>query len=254
MNHASAEVLLPGGADAPDPQRGPTDTGGLHRPDLIIFDVNETLSDMSGLAGRFTELGLPHLVAATWFAGLLRDGFALTVTGQNPPFAEVASEALRGLLEAHGVPDVEAGVERIMDAFMVLPPHPDVVEGVQLLSDSGIRLVTLSNGSTAVAEGLFERSGIRDRFERMLSVQDASAWKPASAAYRYALDVCDAEEQDSMLVAVHPWDVHGAHRAGLSTAFINRAGVRYPQFFAQPDVQAESLIELAHILTGEHRP
>jgi 2-haloacid dehalogenase len=254
MNQASAEAHVPSGAAAPDPQRRGTDTGGLHRPDLIIFDVNETLSDMSGLAERFAELGLPHQVASVWFAGVLRDGFALTVTGANPDFAEVASEALRGLLEGHGVPDVEAGVERIMDAFMALPPHPDVVEGVQLLSDSGVRLVTLSNGSTAVAEGLLQRSGIHDRFERLLSVQDASAWKPASAAYRHALDVCDAEEHNSMLVAVHPWDVHGAQRAGLRTAFINRAGLLYPQFFAQPDVQAESLIELAHALTGGHGP
>ena len=141
-----------------------------------------------------------------------------------------------------------------MDAFMTLPPHPDVVEGVQRLSDSGIRLVTLSNGSTAVAEGLFRRIGIHDRFERLLSVQAASAWKPASAAYRYALDVCDAEGHNSMLVAVHPWDVHGAHRAGLRTAFINRGGVPYPRFFAQPDLQSQSLIELAHALAGGHRP
>ncbi len=33
---------------------------GPRRPELVIFDVNETLSDMSGLANRFAELGLPH--------------------------------------------------------------------------------------------------------------------------------------------------------------------------------------------------
>jgi 2-haloacid dehalogenase len=218
------------------------------RPRLIVFDVNETLSDMSMLAARFADLGLSQQLVPTWFAGLLRDSFALTVTGENPDFAEVASDSLHSLLRAQGVPDVEAGVERIMGAFMQLPLHPDVVDGIRLLSDSGIRLATLSNGSTPVAEGLFERNGVLDRFERLLSVQDAPAWKPAAAAYRYAMDVCGAEAAESMLVAVHPWDIHGAHRAGLATAFINRAGVRYPGFFARPDIEAATLVELAHTL------
>jgi len=32
--------------------------------------------------------------------------------------------------------------------------------------------------------------------------------------------------EQMLLVTVHPWDIHGAARAGLSTAWINRAGGR----------------------------
>lgn len=226
----------------------------MPRPRLILFDVNETLSDMSGLAVRFSELGLPGHLAQTWFAGVLRDGFAVTVSGANPPFSEVASESLRSLFAAYGIADVEGGAEQVMTAFMQLPLHLDVAEGVRRLSDSGIRLATLSNGSAAVAEGLFERNGLADRFERLLSVQDAPAWKPASAAYRYALDACGALPAEAMLVAVHPWDIHGAHAAGLGTAFVNRAGVRYPGFFARPDLEAGSLVDLARLLTAAPSP
>ncbi len=89
-----------------------------------------------------------------------------------------------------------------------------------------------------------------DRFERLLSVTDAPAWKPAAAAYRYAMEVCGAEAAESMLVAVHPWDIHGAHRAGLTTGFINRTSFRYPRFFARPDIETANLVELAHALEG----
>ena len=69
-------------------------------PTVIVFDVNETLSDMSPLADAFAGVGLePHEVEA-WFAGGLRDGFALTTVGVNPGFADVASEALRLRLAA----------------------------------------------------------------------------------------------------------------------------------------------------------
>ncbi len=235
---------------APGTERQHDAEAGHSRPRLIIFDVNETLSDMSGLAARFAELGLPQQVAPTWFAGLLRDGFALTVTGENPQFAELALDSLRCLFKAQDVSNVDQGVELVMNAFMQLPLHPDVVEGARQLSESGIRLVTLSNGSTSVAKGLFERNGLADSFERLLSVEDAPAWKPAPAAYRYALETCGAAPAETMLVAVHPWDIHGAHRAGLRTAFINRAGVRYPGFFDRPDVEADNLVGLAQVLAG----
>jgi hypothetical protein len=78
------------------------DATALRRPRLIIFDVNETLSDMSPIAARFGEVGLPEHLAATWFAALLRDGFALTVDGAKPSFADLASDGLRTLLETGG--------------------------------------------------------------------------------------------------------------------------------------------------------
>lgn len=226
----------------------PPPSNHLLRPRLLVFDVNETLSDMSGLAEPFAESGAPPGTAATWFASLLRDGFALTVTGDNPAFGDLAAQSLAALLRRHGVIDVEGGVGQIMSVFATLPVHPDVVTGVRALSDAGFRLVTLSNGSTSVAQGLFERSGIADRFERLLSVEQAPAWKPAPSAYLYALEVCDVQPEQAMLVAAHPWDIHGAKRAGLATAFVNRTGASYPGFFESPDLEVTSLTDLAGIL------
>jgi len=47
-------------------------------------------------------------------------------------------------------------------------------------------------------------------------------WKPAAAAYDYAVAECGVEALDAMLVAVHPWDIDGASRAGLATAWLDR--------------------------------
>ena len=222
------------------------------RPNLVIFDVNETLSDMSGLGMVFVDLGARPELAATWFAGLLRDGFALTVTGANPDFATLAQQSLQPLLEAHGVPNADTAVDTVMTAFAELPVHGDVVEAVRALAAGGVRLVTLSNGSTSVARSLFERHGIAGCFEQLLSVADAPAWKPAASAYEYALRVCNASAAETMLVAVHPWDIHGAAAAGLQTAFVNRTGTLYPAFFTRPDLEVATLGELAAaVLKGE---
>ena len=65
----------------------PASPDGPRLPRLLIFDVNETLSDMSPMAKRFEDVGAPAHLATTWFAGLLRDGFALTAVNSSDSFA-----------------------------------------------------------------------------------------------------------------------------------------------------------------------
>ena len=224
----------------------------IPQPALIIFDVNETLSDMSPLQQRFEEVGLDAHGATTWFATLLRDGFALTVTGANPSFASLARGSLEVSLARH-VPEetLERAVLHIIESLSGLGVHGDVVDGVTALAEQGRRLVTLSNGGTAVAEALFAAAGIRDRFDQLLTVEDAPRWKPDQEAYRYALESCGLDEpNEAMLVAVHPWDIQGARSAGLSTAWINRSGASYPSYFGLPDLEATSVLDLAHQLAS----
>lgn len=234
MNHTPAAADHPASPDGP------------RRPALLVFDVNETLSDLAPMAARFEDVGAPGHLAKAWFAGLLRDGFALTAVDASDSFARLATEHLRGVF--HGLPlnrDLADAVEHVMQGFADLAVHPDVPSGIRVLRELGIRLVTLSNGSASVAEGLFERAGIRDQFERLLTVEDAGIWKPAGGAYAYALEQCRVDPMDAMLVAVHPWDIDGASRAGLATAWLNRTGGPYPDYFRTPDLTAHSLPDLA---------
>ena len=233
-----------------EPDRGQPRTA----PEVLLFDVNETLSDMAPIASRFVDVGAPASLAATWFASLLRDGFALTTAGGSAPFAAVGSEALRVALHGHLLDrSVDDAVAHVMGGFATLDVHPDVPDGVRALAALGPRLVTLSNGATSVAERLFTQAGILGAFERLLSVEDAGAWKPAAAAYAYAARTCAVALADMMLIAVHPWDIDGAHRAGLRTAWINRDGGPYPGYFQRATWEAPSLVELAAQLAGGGR-
>ena len=151
-------------------------------PSVIVFDVNETLSDMAPLDARFVQMGAPAHLRATWFASVLRDGFGLTAAGAPQPFAEIAAGVLAPVLAQAGVADVDAAVQHVMSGMQELQVHEDVPEGVRALRRAGLTLVTLTNGATATSEGLLTRAGVRDEFDRLLSVGDAGAWKPARAA------------------------------------------------------------------------
>jgi 2-haloacid dehalogenase len=174
----------------------------------------------------------------------------LTAAGTSQPFAVLAEGALRTVL--HGVDlnrDPDAAVEHVLSGFDGLPVHADVPEGVRALRAGGHRLVTLSNGSAGVAQRLLESAGLREEFDRLLSVEDAGVWKPAPGSYGYAARACGASPREMMLVAVHPWDIDGAARAGMRTAWINRTGGPYPNYCRPPDHAVSVLGELAERLT-----
>jgi 2-haloacid dehalogenase len=221
------------------------------RPSVLVFDVNETLSDLSPMAGHFARVGCSEGTARWWFASLLRDGFALTAAGTNPRFADVAGDALRSVLAGQPLNrSVDDAVAVLLDRFRNLGVHDDVVPGITALAAGGHRLITLTNGAAAIAEGLTQRAGIEGSFERFLSVEDAPLWKPASSAYAYAAGACGTRVGDMMLIASHPWDIDGAARAGMRTAWLNRGGSPYPSSFRRPDLVLTTLPELARRLDG----
>jgi len=218
-------------------------------PSVVVFDVNETLSDLRPMGERFADLGLPAHLAPTWFAQVLRDGFGLAAAGGQAAFATVAEGVLRTLFAAHTpgrTPD--EAVQHVLEGFSALQVHPDVPGGIRALAAAGWRLVTLTNGSTGVAEALLGSAGVREAFEQLLSVEDAGVWKPAAAAYAHAAARCQVPLEEMLLVAVHPWDVDGAARAGMQTAWVDRSGAPYPPYCTAPTRQVTGIDDLARQL------
>ncbi|MGN6609720.1 MAG: haloacid dehalogenase type II [Jatrophihabitans sp.] len=211
---------------------------------IVVFDVNETLSDLSALQPVFARAGLAPGTLPAWFAGTLRDGFALTQIGRARPFADVAADVLCGLV-AGEVREVEPFVQEVLSEFRHLPLHDDVAPGVRALAAAGHRLATLSNGAASVAESLLGRADLRASFERILSVEDAGVWKPHADSYRYAVEELDASPRDVTLVAVHPWDLAGAAAAGLRTAWLDRRGTPWPRSFPPPEVTVRRIADLS---------
>ncbi|HYY32648.1 MAG TPA: haloacid dehalogenase type II [Gaiellaceae bacterium] len=223
------------------------------RPTLVLFDVNETLSDLQPLRRRFEEVGAPGDLLEAWFASTLRDGFALTAAGAYADFRTVALAVLRGRLDQIETLRCDPGeaAEQIVSGVGELDIHPDVEDGVRKLAHARVRMATLTNGSAEVAEKLLERAGLADLVERRLSVDSVKRWKPAPEPYLYAARDLGVPPDQCVLVAAHPWDVDGAKRAGLRGAWLNRKRSHYPDFFERPDASGETLGGLADLLLAD---
>lgn len=225
----------------------PTTATASPAPGIVVFDVNGTLSDLSGLSRRLEQLGGRGELIGAMFTATLRDGFALTASGALADFADIAVPTLAAMLEgSDGLTlGAQAAAEHVVAGMSELDLHPDIGPGMRQLAQAGVRILTLSNGAARVAESLLERAGLRDLVERCLSVSDAGHWKPDPRAYAYALERAGAKPHDVALVAVHPWDIDGARRAGLRTGWISRDARPYPPFFLPPDTTGRGLDELA---------
>ena len=219
---------------------------------MIAFDVNGTLSDLAPLADRLVDVGAPAHLLPTWFAGVLRDGIGLTAAGAYAEFSAVATGVLTTLLAPMQGLACEPGraAAQVVEGFETLGVHPDVAAGVRALADAGFRLITLTNGSVADTKGLLERSGLLDPFTACLSVAEVRRWKPAPEPYLHAAAACQVAPEAVMLVAVHPWDVDGAKRAGLQACWLDREGSRYPSHLIAPDRTTGGLTALLESLPG----
>ena len=208
------------------------------RPDIVAFDVVETLASLDVVQAALIDVGLPGELLPCWFTRILRDAMALSLAGNYATFADVAASALhaetRGRLTDQQVQDVVA-------AFGRLTPQPDAAAALRAASEAGLRVFTLSNGAAATTQDFLDSAGLSSYVERVLSIDEVRAWKPARGPYDLAVHTAGVAAEKVALVAVHSWDIHGAHAAGLTTGWSPRLEGRPTPIFAPADVTAPTL-------------
>ena len=211
------------------------------RPAVVAFDVIETLMSLEPLRALLTGIGQPPGLLEAWYTRTLRDGMALSATGDYVSFSDVAEAALRGLTN-YTLSDSQ--VSSVMAGFAELPAFPDAVPALTQLNEAGVRVACLTNGSAFLASSFVNRTGLGSLVDRVISVEEVYRWKPAGVVYLYAASVMDVPTERLALVAAHDWDCHGAKRAGLTTGWVSRKAGGFGAPFAPPDVAGEDLTEV----------
>jgi len=211
---------------------------------VMLFDVNETLLDLSVLSPHFERVFGDSAVMGQWFAVLLHTSVVVTVTDAYQNFGALAGAALDVVAGRLGVDLGEEDRGSILGMVRVLPPHPDIAPSLERLREAGFRMATLTNSAPAVVEAQISNAGLSDFFEQQISVDEVNAFKPSPEPYRLAASKLGAEIGDLRLIAAHDWDVHGALRAGCQAAFIARGGRTIHPLYDTPDVVGPDLISV----------
>jgi 2-haloacid dehalogenase len=214
-------------------------------PRICVFDVNETLLDLSALDLPFQRVFGDVAARQAWFAQLLQSAFVTTILGDYQTFGTIGAAALDMVASRRGVTLSQEDRTSLLDSLRSLPPHPDVPEGLERLRQAGVRLVTLTNSTQAVAQAQITHSGLHLFFEAIFSADSAGRLKPAPEPYQMVARQLGVPMSEIRLVAAHAWDVAGALHAGCRAAFVARPGMVLDPLFAPPDVVGASLPEVA---------
>lgn len=220
----------------------------MQKPEILVFDVNETMLDLRALHPHFERLFGDRRVMGEWFGLMLRLSLVATVTRTYRPFAELGRDALLTTARKQGLELDTAVPDDILGTMLRLPPYPDVIPALTRLRDAGFRLVTLTNSAPSAQAAQLAYAGLTDFFERQFSVESVQLFKPAPEAYRYVADQLEAVIGHTRLIAAHDWDVTGAIRAGAQAAFVSRPGMILGGTAEKPDIIGPDLLAVAEQL------
>jgi len=96
---------------------------------LVVFDVNETLLDLSALDQEFEGIFGNRDVRGDWFAQVLQNSLVATIKGNYDDFGKIASAALDMTAQRYNIEFHEKDRKAILGGIRRLPAHPDVTIG-----------------------------------------------------------------------------------------------------------------------------
>ena len=222
------------------------------KPKVIIFDVNETLLDLENMRTSVGEAlnGRDDLLPL-WFSTMLHHSLVVSATGEYQSFGNIGVAALEMVAENN---DIAISHDKARTAIVTplrsLPAHPDVAEGLVALKAQGYKLVTLTNSSLEGVKLQLKNANLSQYFDANLSIESVGVFKPHLKTYQWALNDLGVDASDALMVAAHGWDIAGANKAGLKTAFIRRPGKVLFPLAEKPNYNVSDVNDLARTLAA----
>lgn len=210
----------------------------------VFFDMNETLLNLSLFKIQFDKHFNDKYVLKYWFTKLLHSSSIMGIMNEYRNFGELAEIALENLFFENNKP-LSAGTKaEILGEFRKLPAYEDVRPALGMLREKNIRVIAVSNSSLAMINEQLTNAGIIELFDSYYSVDHVNKYKPFKDIYLSAAEQEGLQPENIIMVATHDWDLFGAKKAGLTTAFVKRKEEIYHPFYLQADFNASSLPEL----------
>ena len=225
------------------------------RIDAVLFDAFVVFDPwpVAALAekifpGRGAEL------TSAWRTTQFQYAWLRVVAKTYADFWRCTEDALRHAASMLRLDLTPARRERLMRAYLELRPWPEVPAALRTLRASGVRLGLLSNFTPEMLAGSIRASGLQGVFDRVLSTDQVSTYKPDPQAYFLGLHAFGLPRERIAFAAFAGWDAAGAKLFGYPTLWVNRLGAPADELGAPaPDTIVRSLTELVGFVRATHR-
>jgi 2-haloacid dehalogenase len=212
--------------------------------EAVAFDLYGTLLEVASVGRAAAEVtDEPAPLVDLWRQKQLEYTWLRSLMGRYQDFWATTGDALDYSLERFGVAVDGATRARLLGAWLDVRVYPEVPDALAALAPR--RLAVLSNGNPEMLEAGLAATGIRDRFDHVLSVDEVGIFKPHPSVYELALKAFGLPAERILFVSSNPWDAAGARTFGLTVAWVNRAGVPFERLGVAPDLTVADLAALA---------
>jgi len=222
--------------------------------EAVVFDVIGTLVDedatLASVAERLAvmaDLDAPADLHKRWVK-ILDQRMNAVISGEapwQPHRILIHDSAHAAVTSLGGSPSAETSA-LVSFVDREYPAWPDVADATAKLR-LGRLVAGVSNGDLDSLARLSNANAIS--WDVALSTGAARTFKPAPAAYRYAIDTLSIDPARTLFVAAHPWDLRAAADHGFRTAYIARPGAERPSRQDRFDLVTEDLTILSQLLS-----
>ncbi|HEU4976864.1 MAG TPA: HAD-IA family hydrolase [Baekduia sp.] len=207
----------------------------------VLFDLNGTLTDPGAMTARWP--GSPRDAALRALDDAVAQAMVDTIAGAFRPFPAYLSAALSREAAGAGLGDDHAA--QAAEAAQALPAFPDARGALRTLRDAALAPSVLTNSAADAARSTLQEAGLLELLDGVTGADAVQAYKPDRRVYEAGLAAVGAPAGETWLVAAHWWDVAGAKRAGLRTAWVGRDEGTLLRTVPEPDVRASDLADAA---------
>jgi len=210
----------------------------------VFFDMNETMLNLSLLKDSFDKHFDDKYVLKYWFTKLLHTSTVVGSMNEYTDFGQLSEAVLENLFHENGKQLTTETKNEILGSFKSLPAYHDVPLSLNLLRENGIKTIAVSNSSLTMIKEQLTNANIIELFDGYYSVDSIKKYKPFHNIYEYVANQENLAIEDIAMVASHDWDLFGAKKVGLITAYIKRKEEIFNPYYPQPDFNDTDLNSL----------
>ncbi|MGH2615402.1 MAG: haloacid dehalogenase type II [Thermomicrobiales bacterium] len=197
----------------------------MNRPTWITFDCYDTLVECP--IDEVTRDILGSRADGIAIDRLLQDfetlRFETTTNGPYQPYRDVLRGTLARTMLDYGLSYRDADGEALLAAVPTWGPHPDVPPALERLRATGLNLAIITNSDDDIMARNVANIGVP--IDRVITAEQARAYKPSPMIFDYALNELDCGPDDILHVAQgFEYDIVPAHALGWRRVWINRYG------------------------------
>lgn len=219
----------------------------------IAFDVYGTLINTDAVVSQLREWmgSQADVFSQTWRSKQLEYSFRRGLMRRYETFAVCTRQALDYCCAEYDVSFSADQKDTLLQSYRALPAFSDAEESLVELKAGGHRLFAFSNGAAEAVEEVLRASGLRERFEGVVSCDALETFKPNPDVYRYFMKEA-GDSNDAWLISGNPFDVIGAVSAGMKAAWVQRSDrAVFDPWGIEPTVTVKSLNELGEKIASQ---